>query len=166
MPFTPFHFGPGALVKSVAPKKFNLSTFVVSQVFIDIETLKNMMAGKAVLHTFFHTYLGSTVACAIVTVGMVIFYRIRNRFHTLPKPHSPTTYAILISALIGCWSHVFLDSIMHSDLEPWWPFSYSNSMLGLVSVKTLHLSCFLSGVVGGAFLLIEKTDLLKNHSDD
>ena len=39
MPFTPFHFGPGALLKSFLRHRFSFVTFVASQVVIDFETL-------------------------------------------------------------------------------------------------------------------------------
>jgi hypothetical protein len=38
MPFTPFHFGPGALLKSIFPRSVSLSAFVASQVLIDSST--------------------------------------------------------------------------------------------------------------------------------
>ena len=61
MPFTPFHFGPGYLVKSFFVKRFHFLAFVVSQVLIDCETAYNIFAVNARLHSFLHTYLGSLV---------------------------------------------------------------------------------------------------------
>jgi membrane-bound metal-dependent hydrolase YbcI (DUF457 family) len=48
--------------------------------------------------------------------------------------------------LIGGWSHVFLDSLMHADLRPLAPFSDTNAMLDLISVDKLHIACLWSFV--------------------
>ena len=39
MPITPFHFGPGAAVKAVAPRHFSFTVFAFSQVMIDLEPI-------------------------------------------------------------------------------------------------------------------------------
>jgi len=33
MPITPFHLGPGALVKSIVPRCFSFTVFAISQAF-------------------------------------------------------------------------------------------------------------------------------------
>ena len=37
MPITPFHFGPGALVKVIVPKHFSWTIFALSNILIDLE---------------------------------------------------------------------------------------------------------------------------------
>ena len=51
-------------------------------------------------------------------------------------------------AFIGTYSHVFLDGIMHADLQPYAPFSTANNMLGFVSIDALHLFCAGVGAAG------------------
>ncbi|MGE0763053.1 MAG: hypothetical protein AB7N80_07230 [Bdellovibrionales bacterium] len=53
----------------------------------------------------------------------------------------------LISAAIGVWSHVFLDSIMHADMIPLRPFSDLNPSLHIISVLTLHVICLAGFIV-------------------
>jgi membrane-bound metal-dependent hydrolase YbcI (DUF457 family) len=55
--------------------------------------------------------------------------------------------AVAIGAAAGTISHVLLDSVMHSDIRPFAPFSDSNPLLGVISVQTLHGSCVVSGLV-------------------
>ncbi len=43
---------------------------------------------------------------------------------------------------------MLLDSLMHTDIEPFAPFSLDNRMLGLVSVAALHELCLYSGLLG------------------
>jgi membrane-bound metal-dependent hydrolase YbcI (DUF457 family) len=55
-----------------------------------------------------------------------------------------------LSAFIGSFSHVILDSIMHSDVEPFYPFSQINLLHHSISVMALHKFCLYSGLVGAA----------------
>ena len=51
-------------------------------------------------------------------------------------------------AFIGSLSHVFLDSLMHSDLRPLIPFNDQNAMFDGIGPGTIHLVCFLLAIVG------------------
>lgn len=53
-----------------------------------------------------------------------------------------------ISAVIGTFSHVLLDALMHGDLAPFAPFSLANPWLGLLSVTQLHWFCLIAGLIG------------------
>jgi membrane-bound metal-dependent hydrolase YbcI (DUF457 family) len=53
-----------------------------------------------------------------------------------------------MSALVGTYSHIVLDSIMHRDLKPLYPFSQANALLGLMSIEALHGLCIGSGLIG------------------
>ena len=39
MPITPFHFGPGILIKSAAPRKISWAMFALANVAIDLEPI-------------------------------------------------------------------------------------------------------------------------------
>jgi len=66
------------------------------------------------------------------------------------NPISIAWWVVFLSAFIGSFSHVLLDSIMHSDVEPFFPFTLDNQFLGLISVSVLHKLCLYSGLVGAA----------------
>jgi membrane-bound metal-dependent hydrolase YbcI (DUF457 family) len=51
-------------------------------------------------------------------------------------------------AFVGTYSHVFFDSIMHSDMQPLAPLIEANSLLHVITVDALHLACMLSGLLG------------------
>jgi hypothetical protein len=53
MPFTPFHFGPGALVHSAAPKHISFLAFCDANVLVDVEPLYYMLTGGYPIHRFF-----------------------------------------------------------------------------------------------------------------
>jgi membrane-bound metal-dependent hydrolase YbcI (DUF457 family) len=59
-------------------------------------------------------------------------------------------WVVFSSAFIGSFSHVLLDSIMHSDVEPFFPFTLDNKLLGLILVSMLHKVCLYSGLAGAA----------------
>lgn len=66
-----------------------------------------------------------------------------------------------ISAFIGTYSHVVLDAIMHSDVQPYHPYSIENDFLGIISGNDLHHLCLYTAGIGTIlYLLIQFT--LKN----
>jgi membrane-bound metal-dependent hydrolase YbcI (DUF457 family) len=146
MPFTPFHFGPAAAFKAAAPAHFSLTIYCYAQVVTDLETAFYLVRGEYPVHRFFHTYVGATlvgVACALT--GRPIFavaLRVWERTLTIPWR------VAFISAFLGTYSHVFLDSIMHRDIMPLNPFTTSNPMLRIIGLPLLHLLCLALGVLG------------------
>jgi hypothetical protein len=162
MPFTPFHFGPGAAVKAAMPRHFSFTMFCFAQIVTDFETAYYFLRGEYPLHRWFHTYLGATlVAACCVLVGRPICQaalRAWSLWRNAPfKRCFPITDRIsvasaVISAFIGTYSHVFLDSIMHADVEPFNPFSTQNPLYRIISLFTLHALCIVLGVFGTLYV--------------
>ncbi len=158
MPVTPFHLGPGLLAKAVAGRHVSLMVFAFSQAAMDIEVIVRVIRNDVLLHGFSHTYLGATlIALVSVVVGRPICQALLDRWTPDPKAVFATWLrgapriswlAAVVGAFAGTYSHVFLDSIMHGDMEPLAPFSGANALLGVVSLVTLHIGCVLSGVLG------------------
>lgn len=158
MPFTPFHFGPGAAVKAVLPRYFSFTVFLFAQIVTDLETAYYFLQGEYPLHRWLHTYLGATVVAGFcVLVGRPVCQaalRAWNRWQDAPFKryfHFADRISVLsavISAFIGTYSHVFLDSIMHADIEPFRPFSAENALYRIISLFTLHALCIVLGVFG------------------
>jgi len=162
MPFTPFHFGPGAAVKAVLPRNFSFTVFCFAQIVTDFETAYYLLRGEYPLHRWCHTYLGATViAVMCVVVGRPIcqmFLRGWNRWQDAPfkryfrfTDRIPVAVAA-ISAFIGTYSHVFLDSIMHADSKPFNPFSSQNPFYQVISLSMLHALCIVLGVFGALYV--------------
>jgi membrane-bound metal-dependent hydrolase YbcI (DUF457 family) len=139
LPFTPFHFGPGALVHSAAPKHISFLAFCGANVLVDVEPLYFMLTHQYPIHRFFHTYVGATVAAAIVVGVFALVRKLTPRL---------SVRAVALGAIIGTYSHVLLDSLMHADMHPFAPFSDRNPLLGAVFLNTLYGFCLLAGVVG------------------
>lgn len=59
-------------------------------------------------------------------------------------------WGVFLSAFIGSFSQVLLDSIMHSDVQPFYPVTLSNPFLSVISLSVLHKLCLYSGLAGAA----------------
>src|SRR4026209_1346916 len=57
MPATPFHFGPGLLVKAAAPRQFSMAAYSLAQVVIDFESGYHMLRGDSPVHRQGDTFL-------------------------------------------------------------------------------------------------------------
>lgn len=151
MPFTPFHMGPGIAIKAVLQGSFSLMVFGWSQIIMDIQPLVVMITGEGHLHGFTHTYVGATLLAIfsaltgkyLSEVGLFILGI--NRQWTIRI----SWWVTFLSAFVGAYSHVLIDSLMHPDQQPFFPFTTDNQFLGLVSVATLHQFCLYSGMLGG-----------------
>src|SRR5690242_21493676 len=76
----------------------------------------------------------------------------------LPISRAPsplTRRAAAVGAFGGTCSHVLLDSGMHADLVPLAPFADGNSLLGVVSLATLHGACVVTGLLGALGLGVD-----------
>lgn len=151
MPFTPFHMGPGIVVKAILQGSFSLMVFGWAQIVMDVQPLLVMISGEGHLHGFSHTYVGATLLAIfsaltgkyVSEIGLFVF-RLNKQWQV-----KIAWWVSFLSAFIGTFSHVFLDSIMHTDVEAFFPFTTENSFIGLISVQALHQACLYSALVGG-----------------
>ena len=152
MPFTPIHMGPGIFIKAVLQSSFSLMVFGWTQIIMDIQPLIVLITGEGHLHGFTHTYLGATILALISAytgkylsqIGLVIIGIGKD------NPVEIFWWVAILSAFIGSYSHVYLDSIMHFDVQPYYPITLTNSFHEMVSVSTLQKICMYSGLIGAA----------------
>lgn len=145
--------GPGILIKSLLQGSFSLMVFGWTQIVMDIQPLIVLISGEGHLHGFTHTYIGA-IFIAIFS-GLTGKYLSEFGLKILKvsendNPISIMWWVVFLSAFIGSFSHVLLDSIMHSDVEPFFPFTLDNQFLEMISVSMLHKVCLYSGLVGAA----------------
>lgn len=151
MPFTPIHMGPGILIKALLQGSFSLMVFGWSQIVMDIQPLLVMITGEGHLHGFSHTYIGATILAIFSALSgkylsEICLYILGMNMESKIK----ISWIIsILSAFIGTFSHVLIDSIIHSDMKPLYPLIENNNLLGLISIEALHKACLYSGIVGG-----------------
>ena len=153
MPFTPFHMGPGIFIKALLQGSFSLMVFGWAQIVMDIQPLFVLLSGEGHLHGFSHTYLGASLLAIVAALSGKYLSELGLRIlriATIDNPIRIHWWVVFVSAFIGTFSHVVIDSIMHSDVVPFYPFADGNALLGLVDVAVLHKICIYSGLVGAA----------------
>ena len=124
---------------SAAPRHVSFLAFCGANVLVDVEPLYFMLTHQYPIHRFFHTFVGATLAAAIVVGGFALVRKLTPRL---------SVRAVALGAIIGTYSHVLLDSLMHADMNPFAPFSDRNPLLGAVFLNTLHGFCLFAGLVG------------------
>lgn len=150
MPFTPFHFGPGAALHALAPRHVSFLAFCAANVVIDVEPLVLMIMDRYPIHAFMHTLPGAALGAAVTVAVFALAWRVAvplrlpNTFGWQDLELPP----VIAGSVLGALSQVALDGLMHADMRPLAPFSNANPWLGAVSLQTLHVSCVAAGVVG------------------
>ncbi len=151
MPFTPFHMGPGILVKASLQGSFSLMVFGWAQIIMDIQPLIVLSTGKGQLHGFSHTYFGASLLAVLAGISGKYLSEFGLMILGIAEKENPVKIVwkiVFVSSFIGTFSHVVLDSIMHSDVEPFYPFYFLNSLYGIVSTSQLHKFCLYSSLIG------------------
>lgn len=158
MPITPFHFGPGLFFKAYAPTRMSWVVFALGNILIDVEPVAWFLLTGDPAHRQLHSYLGAAAVAAIsVWPGRMLgesWLRWWNRSLSPAQARWLGTQthislpAAWSGALLGVFSHVLLDSFMHADMQPFWPWAADNGLLQEVSVDGLHLLCVAAGLWG------------------
>ncbi len=142
--------GPGIAFKALLQGSFSLMVFGWAQIVMDVQPLIVMISSTGHLHGFSHTYMGATLLA--IFSGLTGKYLAEIGLFVLDfKSQQPVKIAwwgVFFSAVVGTYSHIVLDSIMHSDVEPFYPFTKSNALLGIISVPALHQLCLYSDLAG------------------
>lgn len=148
MPFTPFHMGPGLLMKALFQGSFSLMIFGWTQIVMDIQPLIVLISGEGHLHGFTHTFIGSTIIAIISTFTGKYLSEFFINLLDKRKIFNITWIVAIISSFLGSYSHVILDAIMHSDVEPFYPFVKINPLLEYMDLMQLHKFCLYTGLIG------------------
>jgi hypothetical protein len=176
LPITPFHFGPGAAVKAIAPRHFSFTVFAFSQLLIDLEPVGFFLFTGDPVHPYLHTYLGATlVFLASWWAGRPACEWVLRVWNAWLSPAQArwlacepkiSALAAATGAFVGAYSHVALDRIMHVHILPFAPFTGARPWLLVVSVDALHLACIAAGIMGvGGLLVLRWLQLRANARD-
>ena len=121
MSFTPFHIAAAVPFRN----KIDLWGFAAANIIIDIEPGLSMWYGGVwpdsgdviPLHGSWHTLAGATI------IGLIVALLRWN----------------LWGAMLGAWSHIFIDMFCHHDVEPLAPWLTGNPFAGHVDMQWIDL---------------------------
>ncbi len=156
MPYTPFHYGPGAVLGLLCSRHLNLAAVLIAGVIIDIEPIyiyKQQL--NYAHHAFFHTLWGATIA-AVILSGILYYFRlaIHKILNIILLPQPMTYRSILLGALAGFFLHIFFDSFVHADIKPFFPFSY-NPFYQAATYAQVIFVCQLAFALAGLLYLLK-----------
>lgn len=157
MPFTPYHFGPGLLLKGAAPRRVSLAAFAATQVAVDLEPLYFMVRGEFPVHRVLHTVWGG--GAVGLAVGFALWAIARSRAGDLPpavRAEVERSPAVL-GGLIGGASHAVFDGLMHRDVRALRPWMEAQWVLEPGGIAALHVACVIAGALGAAGLFLRRT---------
>ncbi len=158
MPVTPLHFGPGAAFKAVGGRQFSLVVFGLAPVVMDLEAVVRFASGAHLLHGPVHSIVGATlVGLGVLAVGKPVGEELLRLWNWRLSPAQTkwlcveprlTWLASASGAFVGTYSHVLLDSVIHFDVHPLFPFGQKYHLAEVISIKDLRMLCVGLGLLG------------------
>jgi len=123
MPFTPFHLGPALFFGLLLFRYFDFPTFLVANVIVDLEPFLVLVLGlRYPFLGFFHSFLGGTVAAvALALVSLRIRGPAQRVMVSLGLEQRTTKLSAFSASLGGVYLHILLDSLLYSDIRPFYP---------------------------------------------
>jgi len=123
---------------------FDLPTLLVASVIIDIEPFYVMYLNVSgyPLHGFLHSYLGASIMAILLAL---IIYPIRNKLNRimlfLRVSQEFSFKKIVFTSFVGVFSHVFLDSFLYGEMNPFFPFE-GNPFFNLTPISTIYVTVY------------------------
>ena len=142
LPFTPFHLGPALFIGLLFFPFIDIIVICIASVIIDVEPAYYLFfTNRGPYHGLLHTYLMATVVGLILSIVMYPIRRYYLKLLSLFGLKQETNFKnILVSALIGTYSHIFLDMFLYPEMKPFYPFE-GNPFLYALSVWTVYEIC-------------------------
>lgn len=145
MPFTPYHFGPSALIGLPLKRWIDIPVFVLASVVLDFEPGAVMFFRLDYpLHGYFHTFLFGGILGLIWGLAA---YLLKPVFVLLMRifglSYQPTLFKMMLSGLFGTWLHILFDAVLYKDMNPFWPM-VGNPLHAVVRYQTVFLICEVS----------------------
>lgn len=154
MPFTPFHFGPGLLLKSIGPRACSLTAFVLTQVLIDLESLHNLVYRRWPVHRFLHSLPGALLAGGVAAAAVwLVGSRLPRHGRTPLLDAELRPLALIVGGVLGGLTHSLLDAMFHDDVRLFYPAAIGPSPYGVLGRDAIHWGCAICAVVGAVVLL-------------
>jgi len=157
VPFTPFHLGPALCLAIPLRRYIHAPTFILASLVLDVEPLLVLVFGlNYPLHGYFHTFIAAIGVGIVFGLAMFFLESIMHPLYgtLLLVPEAPFgKRQFLVAAVLGTMLHVALDSLLYSDIKPFF-LSTLNPLYGLASSLEIYLLCVFMGILGIIFYLL------------
>src|SRR3989338_1078032 len=113
MPFTPYHLGIALLIGVIFHKKIDIPSILAGSIVLDIWPYLVLMYNLPYpLHWISHSFLVAFI------VGIILAF-LRLKINIIKCNY--TFPILLLSSVLGTFSHVILDTPLYNDILPFWP---------------------------------------------
>lgn len=152
MPFTPFHLGPAIFIGLLFFQYLDLPSLLVSSVAPDVEGLYIVVFRPFMSHhSLIHTYVVASVISVIVALVMYYLKGLTGKMMKQFGLHQDSSFKkILYSSILGAYSHIFLDSFLYPEMNPFYPL-LGNPFIGIASEYITYMTVY--GLCGLLFLI-------------
>ena len=151
------------LAKAFGPQQFWLTSYITANILIDLEVLYYLSRNDQPIHRYLHTYAGG-IAIGLLA-GLLMFGVVKTLCRVLPAdsiwgervaktPKRRLLWQSLVAGLIGGVTHILLDSFMHAEMNPFWPFVDGNALTGMITMRALHIGLAVIGFFGLIFWML------------
>jgi len=155
MPFTVFHLGPALALGLPLRRYIHVPTFILANVFIDIEPLLVLALDlNYSLHGYLHTLLFASMFGAVLGYAMYLLEKVfKPLYKTLHLvPENPIRIeSFIVAGVSGSILHVLLDSPLYHDIKPFYPIAV-NPLLN-PNLTTIYSICIFTGLIGVAYYI-------------
>lgn len=149
MPFTPFHLGPALLFGVVLFRWLDFPTFLAANVVVDVRAALiyfGYFDGR--LHGPLHTFAIGTVLALVLSVSVYAAKPLCNRVLAPFRLDQDRAWRTVVAAALGgVYLHICLDSMLYTDIRPFFPSAF-NPFFGLLSSFEVYGLCVLAFVLG------------------
>jgi len=154
MPFTIFHIGPAILIGLLLFSRLDFVSFMISSVILDVEPLCiALFCPWMPLHGFFHSYLGATFLGVLTAIGVYFLRSWLSRILAWFKvKQEPSFKKMLYTSTLGVYFHVFLDSFLYAEMEPFYPLT-GNPFFEVLGFGAIYGFCTASFIIGAILYL-------------
>ena len=170
MPYTPYHFGPSALIGFLLRKWVDIPVFVLANLAIDLEILVvEILRPKHFVPRYAHTLMLGTVVGIIWGVVAHFFKGVfRWVMEKIQLPYKTSMSKMIVSAIFGAWVHVLIDGLYRSDVRLFWPSKLTNPLARFSKgeVGFLCVMCFIAAFVVYVWILAKKPKKAPAHKGE
>lgn len=157
MPFTPFHWGPSSVIGFLFYRRLHFLAFLIANVIVDIEPLLVLIFKiDYPLHGFFHSFLGASFVAMVLAY---VLHKLQPVMAVFTRPfrlEQTFSFAGLLAVcLLGVYFHVFLDSFLYKDIQPFFPSGW-NPFYNKISHWWMYVLCTGSFMVSSILYMLRK----------